>query len=118
MLLMSITAHSVHCQKNTVKQEGDVQLLVRPHVGDTLWLQLEQTIDSRSIPAVAERPEYGPVRERGVSQSVNMRMFAHSIIEASDARATLMVAITDSLNVRSGSVGALGASHPMVVAGR
>ena len=115
ILLTIVAATSLYSQ--SVAAPGDVRLIVHPRVGDTLWMQLEQTIDTRTIPAATEKqPEYGPVREPQQSQRINMRMFAHSSIEASDGRLTLMSATTDSINVRTGLVGQLGASHPMAIA--
>ncbi|MDQ6613165.1 MAG: hypothetical protein M3Y64_12080 [Gemmatimonadota bacterium] len=116
--LIVVAATVVQSQKLKLNNaENEVQLVVRPHVGDTLWLQLEQTVDTRNISADAERPsEYGPVRERAQTQTVNMRMFAHSLVESSDLGLATLSATTDSLNVRTGSPGQLGESHRMTVA--
>jgi hypothetical protein len=111
-----------------------VRLVVRPHVGDTLWMQLDQTVETRSVPVRASPanaphaggatgtrppstrvPEYGPMRE-SVTQSVVMRMFAHSLVEASTLQTTSLTATTDSLHVRAGAAGHLTPFRPMALA--
>jgi hypothetical protein len=120
------------------KREGEaVRLVVRPRVGDTLWLQLEQTIETRSFPVTessvasapgsnapggvrplpARQPDYGPVREQPVSQSIVVRLFAHSLIEASNLESTTLTAISDSLQARAGLTGHLTPFRPMPLPG-
>lgn len=96
--------------------------MVRPHVGDTLFMQLEQTIETRNVPVMdapagvpspgsasgarppaTRMPDRGPVREQPTSQTIVMRMFAHSLVEESDLRTTSLTAFTDSLHVRTGT---------------
>ena len=116
--LLVVAAGAVQSQKATPgKGETEVQLMVRPHAGDTLWLQLEQTTDTKNITAPPERQSvYGPVREHAETQTVEMHMFAHSLVESSDSEVAVLSATTDSLNVRTGSGGRLGESHPVAVA--
>lgn len=111
-----------------------ISLVVRPHVGDTLWLRLEQTMETRSVPLTESRrqansagtigprapairgPEYGPVRDASISQTTWMRLNAHSLVESSDLKATWLSATTDSLFVRTGSGGQLGPERAVMLA--
>lgn len=102
-------------------------LVVRPHVGDTLWLRLEQTIETRSVPVsesrtngaigarspAARRPEIGPVRDMSITQATVMRLNAHSTVETSDLKVTGLSVVSDSLHVRMGARGQLGAERPV-----
>lgn len=109
-----------------VKADGErITLVVRPHVGDTLWLRLEQTIETRSVPVnetraarrsgaigartpASRRPEYGPVRDQSNTQSTFMRLNAHSTVETSDLKVTGLSVVSDSLHLRTGTRGQLG----------
>jgi hypothetical protein len=91
-----------------------------------LWLRLEQTMETRSVPLTESRrhtnsagtigprapavrgPEYGPVRDASISQTTLMRLNAHSLVESSDLKATWLIATTDSLHVRTGTGGQIG----------
>lgn len=116
-------------------QRGDttrVSLVVRPHVGDTLWLHLEQTMETRTAPKADTKsatngvngtrppspttPEYGPVRDRSITQSTFMRLNAHSSVEFSDMRVTALSVVTDSLSIRTGTSGQLGPARPVALA--
>lgn len=101
-------------------RRGDaVQLIVRPRVGDTLWLQLEQVIEVKGGPSTERRdgmgadrnsdrvpparsPEYGPRRSNASTRITHMHLFAHSIVEASDLQQTTIRATTDSLLMWAG----------------
>jgi hypothetical protein len=101
-------------------------LLVRPRVGDTLQLQMEQTIEVTSRPsspahkAVAPvldgpkaqpatlPPEYGPRRTRTTMRITRLVLFAHSFVEASDLYVTTLLATSDSMAVWAGSPGERG----------
>lgn len=117
------------------KRDEEMRLVVRPHVGDTLWLQLEQTMDTRTVsvlespnsvgkpsapgsvrPPVTRQPDIGPVRDLPVIQNIVMRMFAHSLVESSSLQSTSLLATADSLHIRTGSAGRLGASRPVALA--
>jgi hypothetical protein len=90
---------------------GPVLLVVRPRVGDTLRLQVEQSVTVRarrgdaSAPAIAnpgaERPargsvpEYGPRADR--ARLTRVQLFAHSFVESSDLQRTTLMATTDSI---------------------
>lgn len=128
LFVITVGAANARAQSASASAKPDserIMLVVRPHVGDTLWLRLEQTIETRSV-AVNEtrtngaigtrapatrRPEYGPVRDMANTQSTAMRLNAHSIVETSDLKMTGLSVISDSLFVRTGSRGQLGAER-------
>ena len=104
-----------------------VLLLVRPRVGDTLRLQMEQTIEvssrpanaatrqgppvldgTRTQPARTSSPEYGPRRSRTSMRITRLVLFAHSLVEASDLSVTTLLATTDSMAMWAGSPGETG----------
>jgi hypothetical protein len=98
-----------------------VRLIVRPRVGDTLHLLMEQTIEmtgrqtnatSRSGPdalgrnrtePVPKGPEYGPRRERASPRMTRLLLYAHSLVESSDLSATTLLATTDSVAMWAGT---------------
>jgi hypothetical protein len=98
-----------------------VWLMVRPRVGDTLRLQMEQTIEvstrqaseaTRSVAPVldggraaarAPEPEYGPRRTRTSTRMTRLLLFAHSLVESSDLSVTTLLATTDSMAVWAGT---------------
>lgn len=98
-----------------------VWLIVRPRVGDTLWLQMDQTIETsgrrsdaptRTAPPMIERkrsgtapkgPDYGPRRERARTQVTKLQLFAHSLVESSTLAVTTLFATTDSMAVWAGT---------------
>lgn len=95
-----------------------VLLLVRPHVGDTLRLQVEQTVTMRTRRGNAARaarsgdtgrppridtPEVGPRQAR--AQTSRVQLFAHSLVEASDLQRTTLIATTDSVALWTGAPG-------------
>jgi hypothetical protein len=100
-----------------------VWLIVRPRVGDTLHLQMEQTIEirgrkgdatSRQAPpmipgtrsgASPKGPDYGPRRERVNTRITKLQLFAHSHVESSDLTATTLLATTDSMSMWAGNAG-------------
>ncbi len=92
-----------------------VLLLVRPRVGDTLWLQIEQLIELRGRRAAAGRggsggaPEYGPRAGTPPAQSTRLQLFAHSLVESSDLSETVLLATSDSMSLATASGGELGA---------
>ncbi|MBL0937292.1 MAG: hypothetical protein IBJ03_00245 [Gemmatimonadaceae bacterium] len=112
-----------------------VRLIVRPRVGDTLHLMVEQTVTSaarRPEPAASgtnggagtpphtrrtERPtpEYGPRVVRANTRSTRIQLFARSLVEASDLAYTTLRAVTDSIVVGSGDApdGARPVSMPV-----
>lgn len=99
-------------------QSAPVMLVVRPRVGDTLFLQVEQSVTMRARRGDAssaasstmgstggERqsrsvPEYGPRAER--AQMTRVQLFAHSLVESSDMQRTSLIATTDSLAMWAG----------------
>ncbi|MEQ1691115.1 MAG: hypothetical protein ABMA00_07520 [Gemmatimonas sp.] len=80
-----------------------VSLIVRPRVGDTLWLQMEQTIEVSSRPTRAASPEYGPRRTGASTRITRLLLFAHSLVEASDLSVTTLLATTDSMAMGAGT---------------
>jgi hypothetical protein len=101
-----------------------VSLMVRPHVGDTLRLQVEQTVTMRSRrvaanvstlgaagtdraarpdAARADSPPVGPRRDR--AQVTRVQLFAHSLVESSDLQRTTLLATSDSIAMWSGAPG-------------
>lgn len=108
-----------------------VWLIVRPRVGDTLHLQMEQTIEisgrqgeanSRQSPpmipgtrsgAQPKRPDYGPRRERANTRVTRLMLFAHSQVESSDLSATTLLATTDSMSMWAGMAGDEGKPQRM-----
>lgn len=98
-----------------------VHLVVRPRVGDTLYLQVEQTVEvsgrrvdgpQSSVPPVLQgkrgaspAPEYGPRVNRASTRVTRLQLFAHSLVEASDLSATMLLATTDSIRLSAGNAG-------------
>lgn len=104
----------------TVRGAPDgVQLLVRPRVGDTLFLAVEQTVavsgrrvdgSASSVPPVLQgkrevspAPDYGPRMDRANTQVTRVQLFAHSLVEASDLASTTLLATTDSVTMWAGN---------------
>jgi hypothetical protein len=110
-----------------------VRLLVRPRVGDTLHLQMEQTIEmsrrvgertdaagsgviDRSPAAPTPRaPEIGPRRALPSQRLTRLVLFAHSLVEASDLASTTLLATTDSMAMWAGNSGDSGTPQRMPV---
>lgn len=109
-----------------------VRLIVRPRVGDTLRLQMEQTIDMHAhpgeapapsvgsatvvdgrtqrgrTPRAARTPDYGPRRGPTSVSSTKLLLYAHSLVEASDLNSTTLLATADSMAMWAGSANAAG----------
>ena len=134
-LFAALSIKNVHAQSPARGETVRINLIVRPHVGDTLWLHLEQTMETRSGPVTegrtasagaggatsarapaASTPEYGPVVDRSSAQSTFMRLNAHSTVEFSDMRTTALTVVTDSLSMRTGSGAQLGPARPVALA--
>ena len=138
VLLTLCASHTLSAQSSAAssskRESAPLRLVVRPRVGDTLWLQLEQAVETRMVsvtdppvatrggtsagtvrPPSARQPEYGPVREPAISQSVVMRLFAHSMIESTTLEATTLTAFSDSLHVRTGVAGHLAPFRAMAL---
>jgi hypothetical protein len=107
--------------ESTASQEA-VRLLVRPRVGDTLWLQVDQVIEmsgqrtatperpaqrgmanGQGAPPPSRDPEIGPRRARTATRVTSMQLFAHSTVEASDLSITTLQATTDSITMWVGT---------------
>lgn len=106
-----------------------VQLLVRPRVGDTLFLNVEQTVEVSGRPVdgapssaspglpdkrgAAPAPIYGPRVNRANTRITKVQLFAHSVVESSDLASTTLLASTDSLSMWVGN--AADAPRPMTM---
>ena len=109
-----------------------VDLRVQPPVGDVLRLRMQQTIEMRgarsatslAAPVVGangartrERaPRVGPRRDATPVRVTEMELFAHSTVESRDADGTVLAAESDSLVVRSGTLGEVLASDRVPMA--
>lgn len=98
-----------------------IPLLVRPRVGDTLYLFVEQTVTvggrrvegaTRAVPPVlggareaSPAPDYGPRANRANTRSTRVQLYAHSLVEASDLASTTILATTDSIAMWTGNAG-------------
>lgn len=98
-----------------------VWLIARPRVGDTLRLQMEQTIeisgrrsdapqrpgppliDGQRSAVSPKGPDYGPRRARANTRITRLLLFAHSLVEASDLSVTTLLATTDSMSMWAGT---------------
>lgn len=116
--------------KAPVRAEA-VWLLARPRVGDTLHLQMEQTIeisgrrsdapqrpgppliDGRKSSVSPKGPDYGPRRARANTRVTRLLLFAHSLVEASDLTVTTLLATTDSMAMWAGTAKEYGTPQRM-----
>ena len=130
-LLSATRDLSAQSTKSALGRTDAVWLLVRPRVGDTLRLQMEQTIEisgrksdspARQGPPLMEGrrsavtpkdPDYGPRRARANSRLTRLQLFAHSLVEASDLSSTTLLATTDSMAMWAGSAHDNGQPQPM-----
>lgn len=106
-----------------------VQILVRPRVGDTLFLNVEQTVEVSGRPVdgapssaspglpgkrgATPAPVYGPRVNRANTRITKVQLFAHSVVESSDLASTTLLASTDSLSMWVGNAG--DAPRPMTM---
>ncbi|MBL0169114.1 MAG: hypothetical protein IPP90_00085 [Gemmatimonadaceae bacterium] len=104
---LAVSAFSnAHAQTAAGRSESvpaGVSLIVRPRVGDTLWLQMEQTIEVSSRPTRTPLPDYGPRRARASTRITRLLLYAHSLVEASDLSVTTLLATTDSMAMGAGT---------------
>lgn len=124
-------------RRDASRGAAGVLLMVRPRVGDTLRLQMEQTIEVSSRPAnpaarsaapvingtsgttrttpnrPPESPEYGPRRSRTSMRITRLTLYAHSLVEASDLTVTTLLATTDSMAMWAGAPGESGEQEMM-----
>ncbi len=124
-LLLGLAAVTVPLGAQGMRDGRDtdaVLLQVRPRVGDTLFLTIEQRIEvsgrtgpsnsgpqpsvlDAPRPAPSKRePEIGP-RRALAKRMTRMLLFAHSFVEASDLSATTLLATTDSIATWVGTTG-------------
>lgn len=92
-----------------------VRLMVRPRVGDTLRLMVEQTVTTSQRRDANSAPAYGPLASRATLRSTRIQLFAHSLVEAADLSFTTLWVHSDSLVVGSGDApdGARPVSTPI-----
>ncbi len=121
-IALAAPSWSLEAQAAKAPGRGDaVWLLVRPRVGDTLRLQMEQTIeisgrrsdapqrpgppliDGRKSSVSPKGPDYGPRRARANTRVTRLLLFAHSLVEASDLAVTTLLATTDSMAMWAGT---------------
>lgn len=69
-------------------------LQIRPRVGDTLRMRLDQQVEMSGVTRVGDV-------DSTVTVTTRTRVLAHSVVEKSDAEGTTMLAITDSVIVSS-----------------
>lgn len=81
-------------------QAGSILLQVRPGVGDTIKVRLDQTVEMTGPPGADGKP---------VVESGTLVMLATLAIEAVDAEGAMVVSTTDSLRVNSPPNSATGA---------
>lgn len=136
LLTLSPSASVLAAQSLRPGRDG-VMLIVRPRVGDTLRIQMEQTIEMRgrrtdgsapsvgaasglgerrvsgSLPPAEKAPEYGPRRTRSSRHVTKLRMYAHSLVEASDLSSTMLLATTDSMAMWAGAGVEQGPLRPL-----
>lgn len=84
LVVISVSARSVFAQP--------VLLEVRPAVGDTLHLRIEQTVEMKGTTRVG-------ARDSTMSMTTSMAMLARAIILAADSAGARVLAITDSVSV-------------------
>ena len=100
----AVGAQSVNAKARPSRVAPGVLLVVRPRVGDTLWLQMEQTIEMSSRPSAPPGfAEYGPRRTRSTTRITRLWLYAHSLVEAGDLAATTLLATTDSMAMGAGT---------------
>ncbi|HCT56593.1 MAG TPA: hypothetical protein DGD08_05190 [Gemmatimonas aurantiaca] len=97
-----------------------VRLMVRPRVGDTLWMQIEQSVELRPRRGTNPRssgttPDYGPRADRPPGQVTRLSLFAHSLVEASDLSETVLLATSDSMTLAFGAGGEFGAPRRQTI---
>jgi len=127
LMLLQMLAGAPQLSAQAMRAGPDgMTLIVRPRVGDTLRLQMEQTIemsgrrtessvppvgsgagiDGRraggNMPPASKSPEYGPRRARASLHVTKLVMYAHSLVEASDLSSTTLLATTDSMAMWAG----------------
>jgi hypothetical protein len=121
--------------KGSAPRPNGVHLIVRPRVGDTLRLQMEQTTEVSRRPAPAQstrgsKPvdgsrsptdprasssDYGPRRDRAIVSLTRLILWAHSLVEASDLTVTTLLATTDSIAMWAGTPAEAAAPQMMQV---
>lgn len=95
-----------------------VRLQVRPTVGDTLRLVVDQELEMRTRRGMAPstigpagevrrpaEPLYGPLADGAVVRRTQVRLWAHSLVERADLSSTTLLATTDSISTWSGAPG-------------
>lgn len=137
VLLTCVPDHAQALAQSTQRAKPNakgtpVSLIVRPRVGDTLHLQMEQTIEVSSRPSEAASrpsspgiegtrtppappPDYGPRRTRASTRISQLVLYAHSLVESSDLFITTLLATTDSMEMWAGAPGEAREPQPMAL---
>ena len=123
-VLGASAAPTVSAQQSRARSDDprgtSVLLVVRPRVGDTLQLQMEQTISvgrslgsiatgapvpdgTRTPPTRETAPDFGPRQTRATLRLTRLVLYAHSVVEAGDLAVTTLLATTDSMAMSAGS---------------
>jgi hypothetical protein len=103
LLALALVAHGVNAQS--------VLLQIRPRVGDTLKVRLEQEVAMKGMPlgcgsqasAFKNRPKAAPANCADVREmTTRMEVFSHAIVRRTTRDATELLAITDSVMTSPG----------------
>jgi hypothetical protein len=69
-----------------------IRLEIHPRIGDTLRLRLEQRVDMQATTRIGKR-------DSTITSSTTMDVFARAVVQTSDAKGAMLLAITDSVHV-------------------
>lgn len=134
LCVSSMPAATLLAQNGKSARTGEsVRLQVRPRVGDTLHLLMEQSIEisgrtssstGTASPSVIDKPrtapaprapDIGPRRAKAAQRITRLQLFAHSLVEASDLTSTTLLATTDSMVMWAGDAADSGAPQHLAL---
>ena len=134
LCVTSVPAATLRAQSGKSARGADaVRLQVRPRVGDTLHLLMEQSIEisgrtssatGSASPSVLDKPrtapaprtpDIGPRRSKSSQRITRLQLFAHSLVEASDLASTTLLATTDSMVMWAGDAVDSGAPQHLAI---
>lgn len=87
-----------------------VRLQIRPHVGDTLRMRLDQATEMTGT-------RKGAASESSSSMTTSLRVYTRAVVEGSSTTSTTLVTYTDSAFVATGEKRQLSNESPLGVAG-
>jgi hypothetical protein len=87
-----------------------VHLQIRPHVGDTLRMRLDQATEMTGT-------RKGAASESSSSMTTSLRVYTRAVVEGSSTTSTTLVTYTDSAFVATGEKRQLSNESPLGVAG-